>query len=321
MLLIMYQFKFTFVWLHDKTMRVLFVTDVHIKHKNSVDVELLIEKLKTIEDFDFAVLAGDVLDTHERVDVQLMNKAYELVHVLRKKSKVYVIVGNHDMINNQQFLTANHWMNGMKEWANVIVVDKPHVDGEFIFVPYVPPGRFTEALGDMDWKNKKCIFAHQEFRGCKLGIINSTDGDEWEPEWPLVISGHIHERHNPYVNVWYPGNLEPRIFDFTKPEVTEEYIPLGLKQKKTVHVNATDDDVYDDVDVNLIVNGTVEEITAFKEKHKKLESKVSFRLTSAPDRHNTIGEPVSFSNILFKMVTESEDENLIEDYNYLTRVK
>ena len=35
-----------------------------------------------------------------------------------------LLVGNHDYINNQQFLTNNHWMNAMKDWNNVTIIDK-----------------------------------------------------------------------------------------------------------------------------------------------------------------------------------------------------
>ncbi len=62
-------------------------------------------------------------------------------------------------------------------------------------VPYVPPGRFVEALNIIDnewWKNVNCIFAHQEFYGCKMGAIESIEGDKWDHSFPLVISGHIH---------------------------------------------------------------------------------------------------------------------------------
>ncbi len=50
-------------------------------------------------------------------------------------------------------------------------------------VPYVPPGRFVEALNIIDnewWKNVNCIFAHQEFYGCKMGAIESIEGDKWD---------------------------------------------------------------------------------------------------------------------------------------------
>ena len=47
-------------------------------------------------------------------------------------TKTIVIVGNHDLINNQQFLTQNHWMNAMKDWENVRVIDDVEEIDNFI---------------------------------------------------------------------------------------------------------------------------------------------------------------------------------------------
>ena len=77
---------------------------------------------------------------------------------------------------------------------------------KFLFVPYVPPGRFVEALEtykNINWKDVDCIFAHQEFYGCKMGAILSEEGDKWESKWPLVVSGHIHSRQWINKNIYY----------------------------------------------------------------------------------------------------------------------
>ena len=55
------------------------------------------------------------------------------------------------------------------------------------------------------WELADCIFAHQEFRGCKMGKEISK-GDEWNAEYPLVISGHIHDYQIVGKNILYPGS-------------------------------------------------------------------------------------------------------------------
>ena len=53
----------------------------------------------------------------------------------------------------------------MKEWNNTIVVDTvitETINGQkFVFVPYVSPGRFEEALNTSKekWNDAACIFA------------------------------------------------------------------------------------------------------------------------------------------------------------------
>ena len=185
---------------------ILFIGDPHFQISNIQEVDLFLEKiinLATKKNPDIIVIAGDILHTHERLHTLALNKAYELIDNMRKITKTYVLVGNHDYINNQQFLTDNHWMNGLKEWKNTIIIDnvlRETINNEtFIFVPYVPPGRFEEALKTLkdDWINASCIFAHQEFAGCKMGAIVSIEGDKWDINNPIVVSGHIHSKQQP----------------------------------------------------------------------------------------------------------------------------
>ena len=125
---------------------VLFIGDQHFKTTNIPEVELFIEKITELAENkkpDLIILGGDLLDCHERLHTVPLNKAYELINNMRRISKTYVLVGNHDIINNQQFLTENHWLNSMKEWENTIIVDKVMTEvineSLFVFVPYVPP--------------------------------------------------------------------------------------------------------------------------------------------------------------------------------------
>ena len=58
-----------------------------------------------------------------------------LVNNMRLLAPTYILVGNHDFQNNSQFLTDNHWMTGMKEWKNTVVVDKvvtKEINGELL---------------------------------------------------------------------------------------------------------------------------------------------------------------------------------------------
>ena len=206
------------------TVSALCIGDPHIQIENLTEVDALMVSLinlATEKQPDIIVILGDVLHTHERLHTLALNKAYEMVDNMRLIAPTYVLVGNHDYIQNQQFLTDNHWMAGMKEWSNTTIVDSTigvYIKEEFlVFVPYVPPGRFEEALQTIrnidpeisssreEWKNASVIFAHQEFSGCKMGAIISVEGDKWPLDYPHVISGHIHSRQIPQENVYYTG--------------------------------------------------------------------------------------------------------------------
>ena len=192
------------------------IGDPHFKTSNVPDTDDFIKKIKTLASSqkpDFIIILGDVLHEHERLHTIPLNKAYEFISTMSDIASTYILVGNHDMINNQQFLTHNHWMNGMKEWPNVQIIDTPtnlnHNGKQYVFCPYVPNGRFEEALNTMtdDWKTANLIFAHQEFIGCKMGAIISQDGDIWDKSQPPIISGHIHSNQLLLDgHIYYPGS-------------------------------------------------------------------------------------------------------------------
>ena len=123
------------------SVKILFIGDPHIQVNNIPEVEIFMERLinlATKREPDLIIIAGDLLHTHERLHTLALNKAYEMVNDMRLIAKTYVLVGNHDYIQNQQFLTQNHWMTGLKEWKNTVIVDtvlSETIRGEkFIFV-------------------------------------------------------------------------------------------------------------------------------------------------------------------------------------------
>jgi DNA repair exonuclease SbcCD nuclease subunit len=174
------------------------VTDIAKKHKPT-----------------FIVLLGDILDSH-KIQVHTHKLAEKLISNLSAISQTYILIGNHDFINNSQFLTDNHIFTPFKKWKNVHIADvQPLVleiaEKMFIFCPYTPPGRFQEALDKLtesgyNWDLADCIFAHQEFKGASNGKTISTKGDDWDEDFPIVISGHIHEESQIRENIFYTGS-------------------------------------------------------------------------------------------------------------------
>lgn len=273
-------------------MKILCIGDPHIKLDNITDFDLFENKLHALIDSehpDLIVVLGDVLHYHEKLYTQNLNNAFNFLKRLGEKSRTYVLVGNHDMINNQQFLTTNHWMNSIKSWesANILVVDNVEYikDGQdlFVFCPYVYPGRFREALDTCseDWKRADVIFAHQEFKGCKMGAIISEHGDEWSDDLPFVISGHIHQKQYVGENVFYTGSAMQHAFGESEENVicildndfTIREIDLGLPRKRIVNVeniSKIDTDRIVSSKDNIRLN-VVADKTEIKEFRKSLE--------------------------------------------------
>ena len=275
---------------------ILTIGDVHFKLGNIQEVDLFIQKInKVASDLnpDIIVILGDVLDTHERIHTTPLNKAYEFIDNMRKIAHTFVLVGNHDMCNNQQFLSENHWMNGMKKWENVTIVDTvvQHIFTDtserklpkIILCPYVPNGRFEEALntiGENNWRNSNLIFAHQEFEGCKMGHIISVSGDKWSLENPTVISGHIHLKHRPQENIIYIGSAIQHAFGESENN-TISLIELSALEHDNGNIVSKTSFINTEIDLQLpkkkIIYMDVEEIVDFiiPETNDKIKITVS----------------------------------------------
>jgi DNA repair exonuclease SbcCD nuclease subunit len=285
-------------------LKICIIGDPHFKISNIQNVDLftqkLLEKLEK-DPPDLIICLGDVLDEHERLHITPLNRATEFLKALSSISLTYVLVGNHDMLNNKQYLNSNHWMNSLKSWENLIVIDKPDfllIEGfRFCFCPYVPPGKFVDALNTIkgEWEKSDIIFAHQEFRGCKMGAIISEEGDPWNENLPFVISGHIHSNQKIGGNIYYPGASMQHAFGESSKNIIAflnipEEVPtnffeciyeidLGLPRKKIVYdevlnfdeikmENLTKGKGNENDEIKLTLSGTYEEYKNIQKSSK-----------------------------------------------------
>lgn len=276
------------------------IGDPHFKTSNVSECKALIERVCRAVDKlkpDFVVCLGDLLDTHETYHETPFNLAIDFMAKLSDRCMTFLLVGNHDYCNASQFCTDRHPYNALKKWGErMVVVDQTTVyklhDFEFVFAPYVPPGRFVEALSSYDmWNVADCIFAHQEFYGCKMGAINSTIGDQWDDEYPLVVSGHIHNAQKVGSNVHYVGSSmqhafgesdDKRIWLCTFDDSREEpfsykRINLGMQRKRIVYLDA-------------------EELHTFDaEKYPK--DKVKLSVKCSPEEYKALATTPSFQSL------------------------
>lgn len=217
----------------------LVIGDIHFKVSNVIETDQLLKSIKKIiknrgDEFEFVVLLGDILDTFNRTEISVLHRASNFILSISEKKKVYVIIGNHDRENNDVFLNDKHFFTGLKGKENIVIVDEVVVEDEYVFVPYVYPGRFQEALdtyfksNDEKLEDKKVIFCHQEFYGCKMGFVTSEKGDKWSEDNIPVISGHIHEFHIPQSNIIYV----PTPYQMSYTDESEKFIGLFSFNKK-----------------------------------------------------------------------------------------
>lgn len=205
----------------DSSIRFLCVGDVHIKDDNYHMRTVFFERLRTwiiehVQDFDHVVILGDILDKHEKVNTTYQNQAIDwfkdILECTSESVSLIVLVGNHDMINNQQTCNERgHWMYGIKNlYSRLRIVDAPYVFEQCLFVPYLPPGMFRDTVYSLySSQHIHGIFAHQEFLNANMESFISSAGDsfDWIESTHWIVSGHIHTRQ------WVRNQLgEPKVY-------------------------------------------------------------------------------------------------------------
>jgi DNA repair exonuclease SbcCD nuclease subunit len=302
--------------------KILAIGDPHFMLSNLSETKRYTKKIVSLiksEAPDLVVVLGDVFHTHEKKHILVEKEVTYFLKNISNLVTVYLLVGNHDMINSQQFLTTNHAFSAYKYWDNLIVCDKPLKlvlnDKLFIFTPFTPPGKLFEALDTLDnWKSSDCVFAHQEIHNCYFNPTTlSEHGDKWDESFPMLISGHIHDEQWIGKNVYYPGssmqhgyseNSEKIVclatFEDSKIPTIERY-DLGMKRKKIVYIDIGDLDSFkipNDETIKLVIKGTPEEIKTIRKRK---------------DYHDLVfNTKVSFIPREFKYDVKSKKKSVIE---------
>lgn len=321
--------------------RIFVIGDPHFKINNIQETNEMSIKILTLLDQlqpDAVVCLGDVLDRHETIHVGPLLRSIDLFEKISSKFKLYILIGNHDRPSNQVYLTDEHPFTALKRWKNTTIVDKVLSDTiqnqSFLFVPYVPPGKFIDAIethlgSNPDLTKFSCIFAHQEFYGAKMGIVESKVGDTWKEEYPLVISGHIHDFDVLAPNMIYTGTPiqhgfgdreDKMVFLFTFDEngkFNYEKYDLDLPKKKIIKISFSEIQLLKNLDAKtyykIIISGTPEELKTIKMGpflQQLPRSKIVYKtISSTIDKYmgDMTFESKNFLELLHEEIEKKED--------------
>ena len=186
---------------------ILIIGDLHFRPKD-YDLNLLlvnevvgiIDRLKP----DAVVVLGDTLDTHDVYKGIAHTLSVKFFHQIRQITKLIVLIGNHDVKNNQVNLSegeADHPYIALKYWENTILVDKVTSFNvgqyQFCAVPYLPNGCYLKAIEHLDVQQYKAFFSHQLF---DFPGNYEANAEVWPDHYPDNFNGHLHEylvvKHN-----------------------------------------------------------------------------------------------------------------------------
>lgn len=278
--------------------KVLAIGDLHFRKGELHLADLVIQKLNQSIDAmkpDLIVFLGDTLDTHEKIDMNAFNKAIFFFKSLALKYPIVIIIGNHDRPDATTNLTDNSAFFCLRDCKNIYVVDRVmdigwalpgHTPGlshnlRFIFVPFVPPGTFDDALGTLekDFHDPKnpvtAVFAHQTFVGAAHGKTIVRSGDKWPLTNPLLISGHVHSYKVVQPNLIYAGTPYQLSFDDTSDKgvlfceftgtanPSIRFVELDIKKKRIVTLTPAEIDSFvppPDCEVRIEIVGSRSEI-------------------------------------------------------------
>jgi predicted phosphodiesterase len=328
---------------HMECITALVIGDIHFMKNRVLEDQEFIRRCviaANTEQPTFIVLLGDILDQFETVKTDPRKSMEVLIDKLSRIAPTYVLVGNHDYINNQQFCTQNHQMNALKKWRDVYIIDYPTVvdygDYTFFMCPYSPDGRFYDMLELLskkgyEWRNMTCGFSHQKFNGCTMGSQIMEDGDDWSEDQPPIINGHHHDEQ--IVNgVHIPGSSTQhkyddrggkRIWKVTFGDTSEypyfsiKRINLGLREKRIIHHTVEDVSLFDftkpqQYDIKIKLKGSPEELRLFRKTpiyDKLLNAKVRIDFTVQNTEHrakydyiSANRETTSFENVLNELI-------------------
>jgi predicted phosphodiesterase len=317
-------------------LKILVIGDQHFTTKNIPEIDTFI---KVITDIaiktkpDLIVLLGDLLHTHEKINTVPLNKAYDFINKMRTIAKTYILVGNHDYINASQFLTSNHWLNSLKEWYNVVIVDKINYttiyDKLLVFSPYVEPTRFIEALETepaINWKEANLIFCHQEFAGCNMNGNYISNQGHWDLSYPQVIAGHIHTRQHLQKNIYYTGSsmeTEWKDESILNPEASFNSIALITYNDDDKDDKDKDNNINNNININdkdftieeipmklnrkLKIHLTIDELDSFQipiktdddDDTQEVQDKIKIQISGIPyEEFNTLKKTAKYKELL-----------------------
>jgi DNA repair exonuclease SbcCD nuclease subunit len=140
---------------------------------------------------DLVVNLGDALDTHAVIRSEVLNELMShIYHVIDLGIPYVYLTGNHDYYSPKD--SKYHALLPFKgRIHNLHVVDAPEDLFGMTFVPYLADGNaFPKTTLPI------CV-AHQTFLGADYGPVNAIEGvDADTVSADIIISGHIHKKHN-----------------------------------------------------------------------------------------------------------------------------
>lgn len=185
--------------------KVLWMTDIHMKHSNLSLTEELFRFVETTlkeRNLEYLIITGDLNDTKSIIRSECFVQLRKFFERTETFLQTFILVGNHDM-HNPKDMSFGHSLEILKDIPNVSVIDEPQLvafDGgmEVKFIPYTEDNKMLMK----ELKNKegaKYLFCHNGIAGAQLNAKGSFDdfsiSSAQYTKFDRVFVGHYHNYH------------------------------------------------------------------------------------------------------------------------------
>ncbi len=321
-------------------MKILFIGDMHLRiNKFSLALQFLAWINKFIEEQkpDLVVNLGDAADTHAIIRSEVLNELMSHVyHVVDMGIPYVYVAGNHDYYTPKD--SKYHALLPFKNRiANLYIVDEPQDLFGMTFVPYLADGN------DFPKKTQPICVAHQTFLGADYGPVNALEGVDADTiSADIIISGHIHKKHNlgkvvyvgsPYSQDASDANQIKGISTFDTDTFEFSFTQTPMPAWKTLKFTCDSSTTFSDIHLRLEqatsdrtkndhylleFTGPKAEVVAYVEspKYLKLVKGLSIRLKTVftdKERKKVSINAVSMEQILSEFVSKVYNGSLDKD--------
>lgn len=146
---------------------------------------------------DVLFMLGDWFDNRQLLDINVLNKAMDLILDMAEMLPLYLMTGNHDIYKKHD--TDVNSLAAFKYIPNVTILEDPVVvrseKSKILVLPWIGNGEKEEAFARAN--KADYIFAHTDIAGFKYDNgFNIKRGAKLKglPGVKKVYSGHIHKR-------------------------------------------------------------------------------------------------------------------------------
>lgn len=153
---------------------------------------------RTAKEGDILFFLGDFFDNRQLLDINIMNKAIDVVMKLAEVIPVYMMTGNHDIYKKNE--TDVNSLAAFRFIPNVTVFEKPLIvsngKSNILVLPWIGNKDDEEAYAKANVKDATFVFAHTDMAGFKYDNgRNITRGVNLQDiGFKRIFSGHIHKR-------------------------------------------------------------------------------------------------------------------------------